>query len=70
VLWQIREREQHIRLLLTIADVSLSLGDLKWKPYGVTPEPDVRTMLLEGVILPVECCYNFLHPRQAPNGRT
>lgn len=25
-----------------------ALGDLKWKPYGVTPEPDVRTMLLEG----------------------
>lgn len=25
-----------------------ALGDLKWKPYGVTPEPDVRTILLEG----------------------
>ncbi|KAG2154725.1 phosphatase 2C-like domain-containing protein [Suillus clintonianus] len=25
-----------------------ALGDLKWKPYGITPEPDVRTMLLEG----------------------
>ncbi|KAH8102513.1 phosphatase 2C-like domain-containing protein [Cristinia sonorae] len=25
-----------------------SLGDLKYKPLGVTPEPEVRTMLLEG----------------------
>ncbi|PCH33846.1 protein serine/threonine phosphatase 2C [Wolfiporia cocos MD-104 SS10] len=25
-----------------------SLGDLKYKPFGVTPEPDVRTMLLDG----------------------
>ncbi|KAI0034260.1 phosphatase 2C-like domain-containing protein [Vararia minispora EC-137] len=25
-----------------------SLGDLKWKPFGVTPEPTVRTKLLEG----------------------
>ncbi|KAI0320371.1 phosphatase 2C-like domain-containing protein [Amylostereum chailletii] len=25
-----------------------SLGDLKWKPFGVTPEPDVRTKLLYG----------------------
>lgn len=28
-----------------------SLGDLKYKPLGVTPEPDVRTMLLEGAYL-------------------
>lgn len=25
-----------------------SLGDLKWKPFGVTPEPEVRTRILEG----------------------
>ncbi|KAH7928510.1 protein serine/threonine phosphatase 2C [Leucogyrophana mollusca] len=25
-----------------------SLGDLQYKPYGVTPEPEVRTKLLEG----------------------
>ncbi|KAH9947921.1 protein serine/threonine phosphatase 2C [Amylocystis lapponica] len=25
-----------------------SLGDLRFKPYGVTPEPEVRTMLLQG----------------------
>ncbi|THH33537.1 hypothetical protein EUX98_g638 [Antrodiella citrinella] len=31
-----------------------SLGDLKYKPLGVTPEPDVRTMLLEGT------CYSHI----------
>ncbi|KAI0080275.1 protein serine/threonine phosphatase 2C [Panus rudis PR-1116 ss-1] len=25
-----------------------SLGDLKWKPYGVTPEPQVETRILDG----------------------
>jgi protein phosphatase PTC6 len=25
-----------------------SLGDLKWKPFGVTPEPTVRTKVLDG----------------------
>ena len=25
-----------------------SLGDLKYKPFGVTPEPEVRTKLLNG----------------------
>ncbi|TFY78880.1 hypothetical protein EWM64_g5134 [Hericium alpestre] len=24
-----------------------SLGDLKWKPFGVTPEPEIRTRILE-----------------------
>lgn len=28
------------------------LGDLKFKPFGVTPEPDVRNIILEGVL----CC--------------
>jgi len=26
----------------------LSLGDLKWKPYGVTSEPEVRSRILHG----------------------
>jgi protein phosphatase PTC6 len=25
-----------------------SLGDLRYKKFGVTPEPEVRTKLLEG----------------------
>lgn len=32
------------RSLLTV----ISLGDLKFKPFGVTPEPEVRVKLLEG----------------------
>lgn len=28
-----------------------SLGDLKFKPFGVTPEPEVRSKLLRGKYL-------------------
>ncbi len=28
-----------------------SLGDLRWKKFGVTPEPEVRTKLLNGTCL-------------------
>ena len=34
---------------MRLAEPSNSLGDLKFKPFGVTPEPDVRHMLLEGL---------------------
>ena len=29
-----------------------SLGDFKYKPFGVTPEPEVRQRLLKGPLLP------------------
>ena len=34
-----------------------SLGDLKFKPFGVTPEPEVRVKLLEGTYL--ICCHFY-----------
>lgn len=36
----------HVRSMLT--KDSFSLGDLKYKPFGVTPEPQVRTLILDG----------------------
>jgi len=35
-------------LLLLIQVLSISLGDLRFKKFGVTPEPQVKTHLLEG----------------------
>ena len=30
-----------------------SLGDFKYKPFGVTPEPEVRSRLLKGTLPPL-----------------
>ena len=32
-----------------------SLGDFKYKPFGITPEPEVRQKLLKGTFNPPSC---------------
>jgi hypothetical protein len=46
---KIRGGEFHTspRFCLDHRSLSLSLGDLKWKPWGVTAEPEVKTKLVE-----------------------
>jgi hypothetical protein len=39
-------------------DLCDRLGDLQYKKYGVTPEPEVRTKLIEGKSFP----HHFLDP--------
>lgn len=34
-----------------------SLGDFKYKPFGVTPEPEVREKLLKGNPYPSSCSF-------------
>jgi hypothetical protein len=41
----------HVYLLITTNFILFRLGDLRYKPYGVTPEPQVRTKLLESAAL-------------------
>ena len=36
-----------------------SLGDFKFKPFGVTPEPEVREKLLKGSPRPIPCLIFF-----------
>jgi hypothetical protein len=36
----------------------LRLGDKKFKPFGVTPEPEVRTKLLKGIRPPLDLAIN------------
>ena len=38
----------HLNIAMGVDYHPCSLGDLKFKPFGVTPEPEVRHMLLEG----------------------
>lgn len=42
-----------------------SLGDFKYKPFGVTPEPEVREKLLKGILHPLigHFLYCFLSMR-------
>ena len=37
-----------VKRIAELSYLTHSLGDLKFKPFGVTPEPEVRHMLLEG----------------------
>lgn len=36
-----------ISVFLPLSDILFRIGDMKYKPYGVTAEPEVRTKLLE-----------------------
>ena len=49
-----------------------SLGDFKFKPFGVTPEPEVREKLLKGSPRPIPCLIflNHLTMIQAQSIRT
>ena len=38
----------------------LSLGDLKWKPFGVTAEPEVKTKLIEGQRIHAYTCKSYV----------
>ena len=38
-----------------------SLGDFKYKPFGLTPEPEVRQKLLKGNSHPSLCLLFFEH---------
>jgi hypothetical protein len=40
-----------VALLSELSDSFKSLGDLRFKKFGVTPEPEVKTKLLEGELL-------------------
>ena len=37
-----------------------SLGDFKYKPFGLTPEPEVRQKLLKGTLNPPSCPFLFI----------
>ncbi len=47
-----------MKLISVPEDRVRSLGDLKYKPFGVTPEPEVRSKLLKG-----QCIVLFLSSR-------
>ena len=48
VLWRARERKCPPNVWNSVLKGYFSLGDLKYKPFGVTPEPEVRSQLLHG----------------------